>query len=51
MPLPVLQELRGWQVLHMVPKFAHLASDHLAPYIDRMSGSRKTATFSVIGTK
>src|SRR5690242_19695745 len=28
-PLPVLQELGGWQVLEMVLKYAHLASDHL----------------------
>jgi integrase len=39
-PLPVLQELGGWQVLEMVLKYAHLASDHLAPYVDRVSGLR-----------
>jgi integrase len=55
-PLPVLQELGGWQVLEMVLKYAHLASDHLAPYVDRMSGLRlvkdgEVATFSATGTK
>ena len=55
-PLPVLQELGGWQVLEMVLKYAHLASDHLAPYVDRMSGLRlvkdgDVATFSATGTK
>ena len=53
---PVLQELGGWQVLEMVLKYAHLASDHLAPYVDRMSGLRlvkdgEVATFSATGTK
>jgi len=38
--LPVLQELGGWQVLEMVLKYAHLAGDHLAPYVDRMPGLR-----------
>ena len=55
-PLPVLQELGGWQVLETVLKYAHLASDHLAPYVDRMSGLRLVkdgvvATFSATGTK
>ena len=55
-PLPVLQELGGWQVLEMVLKYAHLASDHLAPYVDRMCGLRlvkdgEVATFSATGTK
>jgi integrase len=54
-PLPMLQELGGWQVLEMVLKYAHLASDHLAPYVDRMSGLRlvkdgEVATFSATGT-
>ena len=52
----MLQELGGWQVLEMVLKYAHLASDHLAPYVDRMSGLRlvkdgEVATFSATGTK
>ena len=54
--MPVLQELGGWQVLETVLKYAHLASDHLAPYVDRMSGLRlvkdgDVATFSATGTK
>jgi hypothetical protein len=55
-PLPVLQELGGWQVLEMVLKYAHLASDHLVQYVDRMSGLRvvqdgKVATFPATATK
>lgn len=37
-PLPVLQELGSWETVEMVRKYAHLSSDHLAPYVDRMSG-------------
>ena len=36
----VLQELGSWECVEMVRKYAHLASDHLAPYVDRMSGFR-----------
>ena len=55
-PLPVLQELGGWQVLEMMLEYADLASEHLAPYVDRMSGLRlvqdeKVATFSATGTQ
>jgi integrase len=39
-PLHVLQELGSWESPEMVQKYAHLASDHLAPYVDRMSGLR-----------
>jgi len=40
----------------MVLKYAHLASDHLAPYVDRMSALRlvkdgEVATFSATGAK
>lgn len=37
-PLYVLQQLGGWQSLEMVQKYAHLASEHLAPYVERVSG-------------
>ncbi|MEX2516347.1 MAG: site-specific integrase [Gammaproteobacteria bacterium] len=36
-PLNVLQELGGWSCPEMVQKYAHLNSDHLAKYADRMS--------------
>jgi integrase len=39
-PLHVLQELGSWESPEMVQKYAHLASDHLAPYVERMSGLR-----------
>ena len=31
----VLQELRGWESVEMVRRYAHLAADHLAPFADR----------------
>lgn len=36
-PLPVLQELGGWQSYEMVLRYAHLAPGHLAEYADRLS--------------
>lgn len=39
-PLPVLQELGSCECVEMVRKYAHLASDHLVQYVDRMSGLR-----------
>lgn len=39
-PLYVLQELGGWSSSEMVKKYAHLTSDHLAEYADRMSTIR-----------
>lgn len=54
--LYVLQELGRWECLEMVRKYAHLASDHLVQYVDRMSGlsvvqDGKVATFSATGTR
>jgi integrase len=53
-PLHVLQELGSWKCVEMVRKYAHLASDYLAPYVDRMSGLRllqdgTLATFPATG--
>jgi hypothetical protein len=39
--LHVLQELGGCECVEMVRKYAHLSSDHLAGYSDRMSGGLK----------
>lgn len=36
-PLHALQELGGWESAEMVRKYAHLSSDHLAAYVDRVS--------------
>ena len=36
-PLPVLQQLGGWQSYEMVLRYAHLAPEHLAEYADRLS--------------
>ena len=35
-PLHVLQELGGWSTPEMVQKYAHLSSEHLAQWVDRM---------------
>ncbi|MEK6593443.1 MAG: tyrosine-type recombinase/integrase, partial [Pseudomonadota bacterium] len=50
-PLFVLQELGSWESPEMVQRYAHLATEHLASYVDRASGrhalrliSNKTAT-------
>jgi len=39
-PLHVLQELGGWECVEMVRKYAHFSSEHLAEYVDRLSGLR-----------
>ncbi len=39
-PLHVLQELGGWESVEMVRRYAHLSSDHLADYVDKLSGLR-----------
>jgi len=36
-PLHVLQELGGWESVEMVRRYAHLSSEHLTEYVDRMS--------------
>jgi integrase len=50
-PLHVLQELGGWECVEMVRKYAHLSSEHLTEYVDRLSSlkvvsneSKETAT-------
>jgi len=40
-PLHVLQELGGWETAEMVRKYAHLSSEHLAAYVDRISSGLK----------
>ena len=40
-PLHVLQELGGWECVEMVRKYAHLSSDHLAEYMDRLSALKE----------
>lgn len=54
-PLHVLQELGGWECVEMVRKYAHLSSEHLAEYVDRLSelksvGNGETATFGLRST-
>jgi len=39
-PLYVLQELGSWESPEMVQRYAHLSTDHLAEYVDRVSGLR-----------
>ena len=54
----VVRVAGAWQlgVREMVRKYAHLASDHLVQYVDRMSGLRvvqdgKVATFPATAAK
>lgn len=42
-PLHVLQELGGWECVEMVRKYAHLSSDHLVDFVDRLSGMKQSA--------
>ena len=39
-PLHVLQELGGWESVEMVRCYAHLSSEHLTPYVNRMCNLR-----------
>lgn len=39
-PLHVLQELGGWESVEMVRRYAHMSSEHLADYVDRVSDLR-----------
>jgi integrase len=39
-PLHALQELGGWETADMVRRYAHLTSEHLAPYVERFSPLR-----------
>jgi integrase len=41
-PLYALQSLGGWQDLDMVQKYAHLSSEHLSPFVERVSGLSAT---------
>jgi site-specific recombinase XerD len=43
-PLHVLQELGGWSDIRMVQRYAHLSTDHLAVYAERLSQLRVIST-------
>lgn len=43
-PLYVLKELGGWKTLAMVEKYAHLAPEHLAQYVNNVSLSKLHGT-------
>jgi hypothetical protein len=52
----LIAEAGGWECVEMVRKYAHLASDHLVQYADRMSGLRlvhdgEAATMGLRATK
>lgn len=53
-PLHMLHELGGWECVEMVRKYAHLSSEHLTEYVDRLSSlkvisneSKETATIGL----
>lgn len=37
LPQCILQELGGWESIEVVKRYAHLSTDHLADYADRLS--------------
>jgi integrase len=39
-PIPVLQKLGGWKTLHMVMRYSHLATSHLAEHADNICRPR-----------
>jgi integrase len=39
-PIPILQELGGWEDVAMVRKYAHLGDEHLAQYVNRRNKLR-----------
>jgi integrase len=39
-PMPILQELGGWESPEMVQRYAHLSGEHLAGYVDRLADLR-----------
>jgi len=43
-PLHILQELGGWESSDMVRRYAHLSSDHLAKYADKLAQPRVVNT-------
>ena len=45
-PLHVLQELGGWECVEMVRKYAHLSSEHLIDYVDRLSSLKLVGSSS-----
>ncbi|OFZ96623.1 MAG: hypothetical protein A3H35_07315 [Betaproteobacteria bacterium RIFCSPLOWO2_02_FULL_62_17] len=49
-PMHALQELGGWRSPEMVQRYAHLSSDHLAEYVDRMSGNLRVVGGQTMAT-
>jgi len=49
-PLHELQELAGWECAEMVRRYAHLSSEHLPVYAERMSGTTTAATTTTNAT-
>ncbi|MAY03829.1 MAG: integrase [Gammaproteobacteria bacterium] len=45
-PIHVLQELGGWSEIKMVQRYAHLSTEHLSTYADRLCALENVATFS-----
>lgn len=46
-PMYVLQELGGWSSAEMVRRYAHLSSEHLAQYAERMSNRSQGSTIQL----
>ncbi len=50
-PLAVLQELGGWESELMVRRYAHLSTEHLAPYAERICRPRALDTPPAVEAK
>lgn len=50
-PLPVLMELGGWESELMVRRYAHLSTEHLAPYAEKISRPRALDAPHPVGSK
>lgn len=50
-PLAVLQELGGWESELMVRRYAHLSTEHLAPYAEKISRPRALDAPHPVGSK
>ncbi len=48
-PIHILQELGGWSDIRMVQRYAHLSSEHLTPYADRLC-ELKPVGVTLLGT-
>ena len=49
-PIHILQELGGWSDIRMVQRYAHLSSERLTPYADRLCELKPVGGVTFFGT-